>query len=58
MINKNKKEKIKFFLSDLFKKSNIEKFEYIDLDDDDINFFVSPRLTNKNIKNELLFFGF
>jgi len=53
MINKNKKEKIKFFLSDLFKKSNIEKFEYIDLDDDDINFFVSPRLTNKNIKNDI-----
>ena len=53
MINKNKKEKIKFFLSELFKQSNIEKFEYVDLDDDDVNFFVTPRLTNKNKKNDI-----
>lgn len=53
MANKNQREKIKSFLSELFKKSNVENFEYVDLEDDDVNFSVTPRLTSKKIKNDI-----
>lgn len=47
---KNGKEIVKKFLSDLFNQSNILDYKCVDIDDD-INYLVTPKLTNKKIKD-------
>lgn len=46
------KDNIRIFLEELFEKSNLS-YQYCDLNDDDINFFVRPKLESKKIKNPI-----
>lgn len=52
-MNKKIKEKLTSFLVDLFNKSNILQHELLDLDDNDINFLVIPKIDNKKLKNTI-----
>ncbi len=51
-MNKIAKEKIIDFLEKLFKKANLS-YKYIELNDNDINFFVNPKLESKEIKDKI-----
>lgn len=51
-MRKMTKDNIRIFLEELFEKSNLS-YQYCDLNDDDINFFVRPKLESKKIKNPI-----
>lgn len=54
-MTKKTKEKLRVFLNKLLEESNVDKYEFIDFEDGDINFFVTPKLRGTTIPTETKF---
>lgn len=52
-MDNNAKEYIKTFISKVLSKSNIANYKSVDLEDDDINYIVTPKLNGLRMKNNI-----
>lgn len=53
-MDKNSKEKLIVFLSDILEKSNISNFKYANFEgDNDINFIVMPKMDNNKLSEDV-----
>lgn len=51
-MTKKTKEKLRTFLIKLLEESNVDKYEFIEFEDEDINIFVTPKLKGTTIPTE------